>query len=567
MTKVIGIVGTGPRGLSAMESFIAASQSVEFEVKILLFEKSKYVGCGPVYAPDQSEANWLNISERALQLNNRPELKWMNTVIPSFPSYHEWSNFDPKDAERKDVFPLRGKVGAYLQERFWSMATPLQKANVLQIYNTEVLKVDYSEKPIIVIKNDSIEVDEVLLAIGHQKTKEDDQLSKWRSEVSSDPDNTLIAEPYPSEQIIKHLEENQELSIALRGMGLAAIDVIRNITNEIGAFEKHNDKLIFVTQNEIKLSITPFSLDGLPPAPKPYNAIVDDLFYPDKVTRDAFEESISKIANDSNIKEAPSKLIGIISPIIASKFQELKTIQEPNLYTENEIIDVIKEFLKSGKLEHKLILDHTMSTINIMKAYVAMSKGEKEPSLDFCAGQVWRHLQPIMYKVFSYSNVPNEEMVAIIKLDESTKRYSFGPPTESVEQLIALAEAGILNFVVADDPSIKCTAKGWILENGKDTVQANIMINTVLSPPAVAKVDSSLVKELLRSNLIQVVQDNMGIETSENGEVLSKCDIRGITLMGRLAKGTVFGVDAILECFGPRMEKWAVGAAGRLAVE
>ncbi|WP_262486210.1 hypothetical protein [Gillisia marina] len=37
-----------------------------------------------------------------------------------------------------------------------------------------------------------------------------------------------------------------------------------------------------------------------------------------------------------------------------------------------------------------------------------------------------------------------------------------------------------------------------------------------------------------------------------------------MAVLGRLSKGSVIGVDAILECFGPRVTDWAKAAAKRV---
>ena len=65
------------------------------------------------------------------------------------------------------------------------------------------------------------------------------------------------------------------------------------------------------------------------------------------------------------------------------------------------------------------------------------------------------------------------------------------------------------------------------------------------------------------SKTIQVVQDDLGVATDENAYLISKNknNTIPIALLGRLAKGTVIGVDAILECFGPRPRQWAKKSA------
>jgi len=92
------------------------------------------------------------------------------------------------------------------------------------------------------------------------------------------------------------------------------------------------------------------------------------------------------------------------------------------------------------------------------------------------------------------------------------------------------------------------------------------MINSVLDAPKINSVNSSIIQNLLSNNLIEAVHDELGISTDENAYVISQEKSRKIpiALLGRLAKGTIIGVDAILECFGKRPEQWATEAIKRL---
>ncbi len=87
-------------------------------------------------------------------------------------------------------------------------------------------------------------------------------------------------------------------------------------------------------------------------------------------------------------------------------------------------------------------------------------------------------------------------------------------------------------------------------------------LKPVLSPGRCCGI-SPLVKRMLSNDLIEVVHEYFGVLTNENGYLVRRDDDQflPIAMLGRLAKGTIIGVDAILECFGPRPEKWASKAA------
>ena len=85
------------------------------------------------------------------------------------------------------------------------------------------------------------------------------------------------------------------------------------------------------------------------------------------------------------------------------------------------------------------------------------------------------------------------------------------------------------------------------------------MIDSVLDSPKLLNVCSPIVKKLVRNDLIEPIHSTLGIETTKNGYVTTdeNLDEIPIAVLGRLAKGSVIGVDAILECFGSRIQDWA----------
>ena len=91
------------------------------------------------------------------------------------------------------------------------------------------------------------------------------------------------------------------------------------------------------------------------------------------------------------------------------------------------------------------------------------------------------------------------------------------------------------------------------------------MVNSILPAPELLKVKSPLVKNLLENDLIQPVHSELGIETHKNGivNVPESEQMIPLAVLGRLAKGSIIGVDAILECFGTRITDWAEGVLDR----
>lgn len=568
--RKIAIIGVGPRGGYAFERLITelASESLLTNIHISLFEHTGNFGHGQVYDPHQNTSNWINISERVLDLPERELIKTQNLKIEPFPTYKEWADkdFSMISEETPDSYPPRSKIGEFLAQRFQSLLTPLAQTGKTAIHRECVENVKWLKDGKLAVKTDNTTYegfDEILLTIGHQPTELSKQIVEWEKYAATKQDICLFKSPYPTTSYLGNKNLNERSIIGIRGFGLAMIDVVRAIANKFGEFVTLDEKTRlceFKTENPIKDLFIPFSLDGLPPAPKPLNAKIDSWFQPSEDSLLAFEKQIGdkKIQKEA---KSPQFLIDAFVPIASTIFKNLP--KDQNAHTQKEIEMAIGSWLKDQGYEHPLFVSAKQSAERSMQEYVEMATGNRSISLDFCVGQVWRHCQPSIYKALSFNECSDEVFAEIIELDESTKRYSYGPPVESIQQMLALSKEGILNLDYVCDPDIDVDDEGWKLTNDGKLITANIMIDSVLDSPQIKIVRSSLVQQLLSDNLMQAIHCDLGIETDENGYLLSDDVNRKIpiALLGRLAKGTIIGVDAILECFGERPQQWAKQAA------
>jgi uncharacterized NAD(P)/FAD-binding protein YdhS len=572
--RYLGIIGCGPRGLYALENVISklGLAKGDEKIQIIVFEETGNFGNGQVYDLDQVATNWINISERILFLNKRPEIHFGKILIPGFLSYHDWSGIDLKllSADLPDHYPPRAKIGQYLHQRFESLIKPLVTSEVIKLYPEQVINVNYLDTSKIRIEtnlNVYEHIDEVLLTIGHQPTETSDQIDGWKKFFIDNLKVSLFENPYPVETILPCHNLSAASIVGIRGFGLAMIDIVRGIANKFGEFQiidESTQQCEYYTKASIANMLIPFSLDGLPPAPKPLNAKIDRLYQP---TDEDISEFESKIGDTATQKNATSSqfLINAISPIVAKVYSQLIDAADRHKVSKKELEQIVNEWLNDDKFEHSLITPRKQSAQKSMEEFVGMATGKGPISLDFCTGQVWRHFQPSIYEQLSF-NACNEEVFAeIIQLDERLKRYSYGPPVESIQQMLALIAAGVMNLDFVNDPEISLSPEGWQLVSNGKRIMTNLMINSVLDAPQIKSVDSPIVKNLLSNGLIKAVHDDFGVMTTENGYLIPK-DNEGaipIALLGRLAKGSIIGVDAILECFGKRPENWASESAKR----
>src|SRR5690606_3894572 len=272
----VAIVGGGPRGLAAVEA--VAGQMQDRKVAVTLFEPHKAPGAGPNYAPDQTPLNLLNIPLRAIDL---PEPEQGE-------AFEAW--FD--GAYGLDDYPPRAVIGGYLQARF----AALHERLAIEVVGREVIDCDPVKGGWLLSTNDGSDHGpfvEVLLCPGHQPVR-DRQIERWRKHAAGA--DAILCEAYPTAALLAATEW-QGRTVAIRGFGLAMIDATRALTEGLGGrFETEADgRLTYSASGREPARLMPFSLNGIPPAPKPATAAIDRPYVVEERERLAFRKAVTNV--------------------------------------------------------------------------------------------------------------------------------------------------------------------------------------------------------------------------------------------------------------------------------
>ncbi|QCX02192.1 FAD/NAD(P)-binding protein [Aggregatimonas sangjinii] len=566
----VAIIGCGPRGLSALEALYAQAAPSEM-VKVLIFEPATNPGAGVIYNLDQADSNWLNVSTRDLGIPARDKVTFETFALPEYPDFQDWIGYSEEKEESTavDQFPLRSKLGEYLSSRYKSIANILAAEGLLTFIPEEVrhLDVEGDLLKIDTYLGQSYTADEVVLTIGHQPIDLNAQLKGWLNYIDGKDHLEVFVEPYPVERLIQSDKINTESIVGIRGFGLAMIDVVRALTEGRGGhfniLDQTTGAMAYIPSGREPKQLVPFSLDGLPMTPKPLHENIDTYYTLTEKESTAYESFLENAIYKSTPPQSIAFLIDAITPLIVRKYGVVTSHHSKD---EEEIRKAIKNWLSDEDFEHDFILSKRNTTRHMTERFVQMATGQGDVSLDYCVGQVWRHCQPIMYRQLSFAPLSDELIAKIVALDERLKRYSYGPPVASMQQLLALLKSGHLTFDFVKNPKIKEAERGWKLCEGTQSVIADIMINSVLDAPQVLEVTTALPKALINDSLAQPLHDDLGIRTRTDGRVETDGPETQapIAVLGRLAKGTLIGVDAIAECFGSRSRYWATGVFERL---
>lgn len=571
-SKRIGIIGCGPRGLVALEAIIdrLATRESEHPLVLEIFEAGKKPGSGPNYDPDQIDSNLINIPLREMPIGARTAVDG-TLAYDEFPSFIRWYEFtEAADAvPAVDHFPPRAVVGEYLQARLYSILNHVRNKNCVVLHeSTTVLSVDrngnhwtVSAEP----RTDAAQFDEILLCIGHQEAESHGALKHWQGA------RQLHRSPYPCEAIVEADQIDHKSTVALRGMGLSMIDVVKALTiGRGGSFqikERASRHLAYLASGLEPALMVPFSLDGQPMAPKPMNKSLDDRFKPTLAAMKVCELALDFTkGNPVDLRALLIEQVVLHTPAVFLSLYADMDGRADHIPDQEHVQNAARRWLMDETYTHPLIVDASAPTAFIMQQFLDMATGQRPPSLDYIIGQIWRHLQPTFYRTLRFQNFDGDVIEAALSLDARMKRYAFGPPADSIAQLLALYEAKLLKFCIADDPEVRLDREGWALSEGDETVKAQVMINTVLDPVTLTTIDTPLVRHLRAQGLVCVVHDNLGARANSSGQLLSKARVKGsLSACGRLVTGSIVEADALLNCFGDELYFWADAALDRLS--
>jgi uncharacterized NAD(P)/FAD-binding protein YdhS len=248
----IAILGGGPSCLFVLKRLV--DLKTDFEIHI--FERKKEVGPGMPYSEEGANREHVtNVSDNEIPIIATSIKDWVKTAgagtLKTF-------GIDPDEFSKYDVLP-RLFFGKYLAAQFRLLVGEAEKSGIKVKVHAGHDVVDVVDQPDrhvvqVVTAPDVIhEFDSVIICTGHN------WLKKNEGKVSGYFDS-----PYPPSKLALQLNH----PVAVRGSSLTAIDAIRTLARNNGAFiTDENDRLRFVPNDgSEKFKIVMHSRNGLLPA-------------------------------------------------------------------------------------------------------------------------------------------------------------------------------------------------------------------------------------------------------------------------------------------------------------
>ncbi|UYV39344.1 FAD/NAD(P)-binding protein [Rhodobacteraceae bacterium D3-12] len=537
----LAIIGFGPRGLGALEALMRHWGNAPLQIDI--FDPASDPGAGPNFALDEPALCLLNIPLRAIDLPSPP-----GTAFPDAQS---------RLAERHDdanAFPPRADLGVYLSDRLNHLLRHLPATITITFHGTKAQALApcssaHMQWNVTADNQTHGPYTEVLLTQGQPATAPDEQRLSWQDHAASS--GAIFTAAYPAKALLTAAQGWHGKSVAIRGLALSAFDMIRLLSSGLGGSFANGT---YHPSSREPARILPFSLDGRPPAPKPATGALDASFDPPRHTTTRF-----RAACQTGVMNTPSAALDTLTaPLADAAKAVLARLGEPTGLT------AIEDWLMTERESPGA--QEAATPRDFLELSIAMAEGTRPPSIGYAVGQIWRKWQGILRTAYLSRSLAGDTAGALTGFDDALKRYSYGPPIRAAHELQGLIRHGLVDLRAVKDPDITLTTDGWSLEEGNDTLRADIIIDAVLPGPDLQQITDPLICGLRSSGHLTPLASGLAAATHPNGQALGRdgSTQTGLCVLGRMTQGSTIAVDSIHDCFGPATRLWAADAAQRL---
>lgn len=385
--------------------------------------------------------------------NEIPELvtsiaEWIKTVHPdTLRHFH----IDPHDFNDYKVLP-RLLFGQYLTSQFNLLKQKAAKAGIATHihFNSPVTDIiDHPQRGKVAVEiagQERFEYDHVIVCTGHN----------WpvhhEGKVSGYFDS-----PYPPSKLAFHVNH----PVAIKGSSLTAIDAIRTLTRYNGSFRRNDEGLLsyHVADDSSGFKLVMHSRNGMLPAVRFH---LEDSHLGKETVLSKEEVDKQREANDGFLS---------LDYVFEKNFKDHLIDKEPEFYAR------IKDMKMEAFVELMMDLRERLDPFQLLRAEYA----EAEKSIKRKESVYWKEMLGVLSFAMNYPakyfSAEDMQRLQKVLMPLISIVIAFAPQS-SVEQLLALHAAGVLEMVsVGDDSHIEVNPEGGIVyhytdENGASHADA-----------------------------------------------------------------------------------------------
>lgn len=508
----IALIGLGPKGLYGLERLLANLAMLEdtYPVEIHLFNKSDSFGAGDIYNPDQPSYLLMNYANGFINMWPEEEPKPIASEPKSFVDWLKNHSEEFPEANAS-TYSSRATVGRYLSEGFEDLLRRCPNEVSILRHVGEVTAIQKHGETYNLLFRNSVSkskseiqgLQTILIATGHPCINDPESLSH-RNHVD------FI---YPVNRRLQNIPSGAK--VAIKGMGLTFIDAVLALTEgRRGKFEIDESGNISYTKSGFEPSIIhPFSTSGLPMIPR--GNTCDILPYKPFYFR---EESLESIAPLDGKYDFEQQLLPLIEKEYTAVYYRKKFRENGEkllLYkdftlVESQIERFHEHFPKAERFDFHRFLEKPFSVPNLHSdtlGFIQRGIYEAEIGVNQSAfaavADLWRHLSVFFNELYKFGGLmPQSQQVFLEKYAGHLNRISYGPPIINMKKILALAEAGIIDFSFSKNPQISTADTFSLTISGQKTVRADYLVDARIPKVQLHSCAGELYENMLAEQLI-----------------------------------------------------------------
>lgn len=455
--KRIAILGGGPSGLFMFKRLVESGRT---DLTIDIFERKKQLGVGMPYSTEgASDEHITNVSGNEIPDLVTPIADWIHTVPEKTLTRYR---IDPSRFNDYKVLP-RLLFGQYLAAQFDLLLAKAKEIGLKTMVHfdspvTDII--DYPTQGLIVVEvagRANFEFDHIILCTGHN----------WpRRHEGTVPG--YFDSPYPPAKLAIKVNH----PVAIKGSSLTAIDAIRTLARHNGNFSMGSQaKLLYqVAAGSEDFKLMMHSRSGLLPAIRFHledpHLLKDAVLSPEVVNRNRAENN------------------GFLSLdfVFEKNFKELFPDKDPEFYAQ------VKDMDLEGFVAMMMDLREHLEPFTLFKAEYT----EAEKSIKRRESVYWKEMLAVLSFAMNYpaKYFSAEDMQRLQKILMPLISIVIAfVPQSSVEEMLALHDAGVLEIIpVGDDSYTEPDPEGGVVyhyteeSDQKKAVHFNTYVDCVGQP-------------------------------------------------------------------------------------